>query len=320
MLSPGGLAEMIPRNIPLSHLIDFLVVTRCGSINKAAELLHVTQPALTRSIKRLEDQLGVPLLVRTPTGIAPTDFGRTLVPYLQKIEGQLRQGLSDIDALRGMSSGRIAFGTTTTFGQQIIPAALGRFLQHWPRLSVEVMDGVKATHLEHLRSGRLDFVLAPISVVEQEPDLLQEELFTDSIGIMARAGNPICQKRDLTLHDLLPLSWVIPSQGTQLRPRLENVFRNEGLELPPFVVEMGAPTLVKRLILTTDRIGSMNRIHVKPELLRGELIELEGSWRFIHCPFGVFTRKGVSLAPAVKELILNIKSAIREFDLHADPA
>jgi DNA-binding transcriptional LysR family regulator len=311
---------MIPRNIPLSHLIDFLVVTRCGSINKASELLHVTQPALTRSIKRLEDQLGVPLLVRTPTGIAPTDFGRTLIPYLQKIESQLRQGLSVIDSLRGVSSGHIAFGTTTTFGQHIIPAALGRFLQHWPRLSVEVMDGVKDTHLEHLRNGRLDFVLAPISVAEQEPDLLQEELFTDSIGIMARAGNPLCQRRDLTLHDLLAHCWVIPSQGTQLRPRLENVFRSQGLELPPFVVEMGAPNLIKRLIQTTDRIGPINRMHVRPELRRGDMVELEGAWRFIQCPFGIFTRKGVSLAPAVKELILNIKSAIREFDLHAEPA
>jgi LysR family transcriptional regulator of gallate degradation len=195
---------------------------------------------------------------------------------------------------------------------------LSRFVRHWPRLSVEVAEGGTDAHFELLRSGRYDFVLGPVSNEEREPDFFQEELFTDQVGIFIRPGNPLCQRQNLSLHDLIQCDWILPPVGAQLRPRLENLFRNEGLELPPFAIETGTLHIVKRLLVTTDMVGAIARMIIKPELRRGELVELKGSWNFIHRPFGVYWRKGYPLSAAARELILNIKAAIRELDLRPE--
>ncbi len=302
---------MISRKVPLTHLLNFLSVIRCGSINKASDELHISQPALTRSIKLMEERLGVPLLDRTSSGVLPNDFGKALLPHLQKVEASLQEGLYEIESLRGTDTGKVCFGASPVLVERIVPMALESFVARWPNVTVEFVEAIKVPLLEQLADRYFDFVIANMSFEEDEPGLLQEELFTDRLVIVARPDHPIAKHAAITLHDLVHCKWVLPTEVSLLRPRLKNVFRVEGLDLPGFAVETASLHVTKYLVLHTDRIAAFPTVMVEGELRRGSLVELEGRWGFVTRSFGIFLRKGVSLSPAAKGLIGQLKRAVR---------
>lgn len=309
---------MIARKMPVTHLLNFLSATRCGSINKASDELHISQPALTRSIKQVEERLGVSLLVRTSSGIVPNDFGKVLLPHLERVEFALQQALYELDALRGTDTRRISFGASPTLVERIIPLALERFTARRPNVTVEFVEGIKQPLLRQLRDGCFDFVIMNMSNEEDEPEFLQEELFTDRLTIVANRRHPIARQPTVSLHDLVQCKWVLPTQVSILRPRLDSVFRKEGLDLPGFAIETASLHVAKQLVLRTDRIAAFPSVMVTGEVRKGSLVALEGYWSFIPRAFAIFFRKGVPLSPIAKELIEHLNKAVRDLGLRPE--
>lgn len=310
---------MISRKIPVTHLLDFLAVVRCGSINRAAEELHISQPALTRSIRHLEERLVVPLLERTTSGVTPTDFGKAILPHLQAVESQLQEALFEIDSLRGTTTGKVRFGGTPLLIEKIVPPALEKFSREWPNLSIEFVEGLQDPLMEGLKKNYLDFILSPALPEDDEPDLLQEALLTDAVIIVAHPENPIARRRNLTLRDLVQCKWVLPVRPSALRPKLEHFFRTEGLDLPAFAIETSILRVTKQLVMKTDRIAALPSMMVEAEVRRKELVALKGEWSFIHRPFSIFFRNGTSLSPVARALIRTIKETARDSGLWPKP-
>ncbi|MER2622792.1 MULTISPECIES: LysR family transcriptional regulator [Pseudomonadota] len=308
------------RSIPVAQLLELLAVVRCGSINRAAQELNTTQPTLTRSIKRLEDRLRVPLLQRTAHGVTPSEYTKAMLPFLQSIESDFRKALAEIEAATGAGAGKICIGSTAMVANKIVPQVLARFVPRWPHLTIEFVEDRKPALLEGLRSGKYDFVMALMSPEEQARDILQQELFTDTLVVIARPGHPLTKLSSLSVRDIVQCKWILPTEGLDLRSRLENFFRNEGHDVPAFPVETTLFTAIVALVKSTDRISAIPSVVVRDELLSGELVALRGPWNFIHRSFSAYFRRGHTLSPSARELFRETRRYITELGVNVQKA
>lgn len=286
----------------LRGLLEVLEVSRQGSITRAAAALDVSQPALTRSLLRLERDLRVPLFERRPRGMVPTAFGEVLISHAQSIEAELKRSRGEIDALRGRKSGEVRIGATPLANSHLIPLSLDAVLRKVPRLHVKISEGIAVALLDDLLKGNLDLAIAPVPPDFVEGELVCESLLTEHLGVYARRNHPLSRRRKLGLADLVEWPWVLQRYDSDFFRRLRAAFESEGLELPDNTVESGSLMAFKTFIVRTDRIGVLPSQIVEVETGAGLMVRLAGSWKFRDREFGMFYRKRASRSAAVAQV------------------
>src|SRR5882757_9875731 len=146
----------------LHQLAALVSASESGSLRQAAGKLRVSQPALSRSVRELENELGVKLLERTPLGVEPTAYGKALILRSKIVDSELRQARDVIAHLRAATHGDLRIGATPIAAFSLLPVVLARFKQSRPQLRVTVIDGMGAGLLSQLRQGEFDFVFGRI--------------------------------------------------------------------------------------------------------------------------------------------------------------
>jgi DNA-binding transcriptional LysR family regulator len=183
----------------LSQVRDFVAVMECGGIRAAARKLGVSQPAITRSVRRLEAKLHTRLLQRTPTGVVPTQSGRAFLARARAAQAELRKAEEEADQL-GQSVGSVAFGVGPTAGI-IVPEANTRFRQLFPKTRVRIAEGLPLMLLPLVRDETLDFAICRRAVVKPDSALAFRPLFRNDFVVVARRGHPLEKARSLTASD-----------------------------------------------------------------------------------------------------------------------
>ena len=130
--------DRIGRRIKLSDLHIFLAVAQSGSMAKAAKVLAVSHPVVSRSISDLEHTLGVDLFERNPRGITLTDYGRAILHRSHTAFDELRQGVQDIEFLSDPTAGVVRIGTTSPLAASFVSAVIDRLSRRYPRVVFEV--------------------------------------------------------------------------------------------------------------------------------------------------------------------------------------
>ena len=299
---------MAPADFNVRGLLDVLTVSRQGSITRAAQVLNVSQPALTRSLLRLESDLGVTLFERLPRGVIPTPFGDVLIAHAKSIEAELKRSLSEIEALRGRKSGEVRIGATPLANSHVIPMALDAALGKSTKLHVTIREGIASGLLDNLRNGNLDLAIAPVPPDFVEGDLACEPLLAENLGVYARRKHPLTFKRKLKLADLARWPWVLQRYDSEFFRRLRSAFEAQGMELPENAVESGSLMAFKTFLTRTDRIGVLPGQIVELETGAGLLVRLNGNWDFHNRVFGMFYRKRGAMSAAVTDVMRHIRN------------
>ena len=172
----------------LNHLRSFVAVAQFGHLTRASEALHLSQPALSSHIKTLEEQFGVMLFERTPSGMTLTPAGRRLLTEAEQIIGAVRHLADSAQDLRGQPTGNLKLGTVLDPAVLRVGELISRMLDRYPHIEVELFQVMSSDALARIRNGTLDasfyFGAAP------ESDL---------------AGVPL---RDLVYRVMLPAAWA----------------------------------------------------------------------------------------------------------------
>lgn len=204
----------------------FLCVAEARSFSKAAELLFVAQPALSRQVRKLEDELEVKLFTRTPTGVELTDAGLLLFQRAQMLLRQLSQAADDVRAKGSAISGAITVGVPPVTGELLIPSVMQRCLHEYPNIQLKVVEGISTYVFERLVNQELSLALlnSPIqhSSLTIEPVLI-EPMYLIGPGVQ-RNGLPPASE-DLRLEEL-PL--ILPGPTHRLRLLLERALAEKG--------------------------------------------------------------------------------------------
>lgn len=190
----------------------FHTVARRLSFTRAAEELFITQPAVTKHIRALEQQLEVKLFERQGNSVVLTEGGKVLLQYARKME-QLYNGLEqDIHALSGSVKGRLSIGASTTIAQYILPAMLAAFAQKHPEVSLQIMTGNTEQIEQAMRSGDID--LGFIEGYTHNRQIKYVPFRKDEIVLVAKAGHVLSAAKIVRPVDLQHQSFVMREQGS----------------------------------------------------------------------------------------------------------
>lgn len=228
-----------------------------GTVLKGSQALNIAQPAATKSIKELEDALGVQLFERSSRGVTPTDFGRVMIKHAKLILAQLRHASEELQSLEEGLSGRVHVGTLLAASTSLLPRALARLRERRPGIAVTVAEGTIDRLMPGLRTGDIDVVLGRLPEYREREGLRQEVLYLDTVSIMVREGHPLTTRGSLTLADLVDQAWVMPPTQTSLRRQIDQAFRHEDLEPPLDVIESVSILTNHALLKNTDMLAAM---------------------------------------------------------------
>ncbi|AJE20678.1 pca operon transcription factor PcaQ [Azotobacter chroococcum] len=264
---------LVDNRIKFRHLVSFLEVARQRSFAKAADALAVSQPAMSKTLKELEEILDARLFERGKSGVSLTPAGITFLRYAGPCVQALRDG---VNTLRGDSQagGVVRVGVLSTVESQVVPEVVLRLHRKHRALVVGVATGLSAYLLAQLRVGELDLVVGRMTDSPEIRGLTFEHLYSESMALVVRPGHPLLEAdlSDLALLGDYPL--ILPLAGTTIRQYAESFFVQCGIPLPAQRLETLSPVLSRRYVLSSDGLWLAPLDAVRLDLQNGELVEL----------------------------------------------
>jgi len=238
----------------LRDLAYLRAVAARGHLGRAAEQLHLTQPALTKCIARLERDLNVRLLDRSAKGVRLTACGEHLLQHAERLHAadlDIRRELIELDTGQ---AGHLRLGTGTVAAQSFLPAACISLLGRFPGISLEIVSGNSESLFPALRERRVDIVLASVGALPMD-GLRHFHLMDDHVAVISRREHPLQRLRRPTASALRDAQWVLPAAGTLPADWLAHRFRSLQLDPPRCAVRTGTfPTLL-RIVAESDLLA-----------------------------------------------------------------
>ena len=288
----------------LSELQVFLTVAREGSFSRAAERLYRTQPAVSLTIRKLEDGLGQPLFVRGARPVRMTDAGTLLRDYAERLinlRDEVKKGLSE---LTGLNRGELSLGVNESSIHALLPA-LGQFRKLHPGIQIRVHRMFSRDIPHEVLNYRLD--LGAVSFVPREEQLQAMEILKDELTLVVPPKHPLAKRKEVDVTDLENESFVAHSVESPFRRRVIELFgRNRAtLNMP---IEMPTIESIKRFVQMGMGVAIVPRMCVAWEIDHGWMKEVKV--RQLNLPRHVYlvSRRGARLPHAAAELVRLLKS------------
>jgi len=243
------------QRLRLRNVKMLLSLAQTHNISHSAVMLNTTQPGLSKWLKDLEDDIGLPLFERHARGLVPTPYGEVLIDHASRIDAQLDRARGDMAALREGKSGRVVIGASGVAASDTVPLAILRILDAMPQARVSLVEGTTDRLLEQLAQGHLDIVLGRADSGLDDPTLEMEELFFDPILFIVRPGHPLLAGKALDWADLQAYRWILWPKDTPVRNALDRAISEAGQAIPGDAVETNSVTANLTLLNSSDMIG-----------------------------------------------------------------
>jgi len=284
----------------LNHIRDFVAVAEAGSMRAAARSLALSQPALTKSIRQLEMELGGVLLARGVRGVRPTELGHAFLARARAITIELNRAREEIHQLRGARSGRLAVGCAPGPALGLVPAALPRLRRRWGEATIYVIDISATEVIAALREGKLDVALSVRVGPLAEPniDCVVEPLYCNASHIIARRGHPLAAARSIA--ELAGAEWVRMG-GSDKTSLLPEAFRGAGLEAPRYRIECSSFFAVAEIVAQSDLLAVVPWQLARRETRAGRVAQLPLRDALPAREICLFRRPDVPLTPIAAE-------------------
>lgn len=239
------------------QLSAFLAVVQNGSLGRATTAVHLTQPALSRNIRRLELQLGVELFERHSTGMDLTAYGQALLPYAKLLSAEGVNAVEEINALRGLGKGLVRVGAIGSAANMLLPGAVQRLLTRWPGLHVQITEAIDDRLAVALSHNDIDIAIAGAIPETETIVRTGEHEFQDVYRVIAGANHPLHDQSGLSVRHLLDHAWVLAPQEATPRHQFVQIMRGQGMEPPTAAVETRSVGTMMKLICGNRFLGWM---------------------------------------------------------------
>ncbi|MFF6794170.1 LysR substrate-binding domain-containing protein [Streptomyces filamentosus] len=333
--------DLLDGRLKFRHLTLLIAVYECGSVVRAAESLHLTQPAATRTLRELEAVAELPLFVRVPRGMRPTVYGEALVGHARAVVAEVRRAEEHLTGLRQGREGTVTVGTLLAGANVLLPRAVARLKRERPRLTVVVREGTPDVLHPALLGGELDVIVGRMGTAPGEGEgekVRQRTLYREPIRLAVRAGHPLLtgggrggnaqtdgegaggsgpdriaptdgegfgasDRGGISLTDALAHPWILPVEQTALRQELGALFVERGLSLPADRVECTSILTMRALLLQTDMVALLPELVLRDdEQLAALPVELPSVGRTV----GVTEAAHRTRTPALEALLRHL--------------
>ena len=252
----------------------FHAVARLLSFTKAAEVLHMTQPAVTFQIRQLEDQFDTRLFDRTHNRVSLTEAGRIVFEYAEKIFEQYSEMENAIREMTDDISGSLTIGASTTISEYMLPSLLGEFNAKNPdvrlRLRVSNTEGI----VSMVENNVID--LGVVEGLVNNKNLLVEVCRQDELVLIVPPNHPLAGKDSVTLKDIMEFPFICREEGSGTREVILDYMYSQGMEKHGMntCLELGSPEAVKGAVEAGMGVSIVSSASISKELKLGTLISL----------------------------------------------
>ena len=301
-------AELLSRQVRLRHMIVAATIANRGSIREASAVLHLTQPAMSRSLAELERILGVRLFDRGPKGMTATAVGAPLITHMQLVTSEVGSLLRHAEEIVSGGSGEVRVGTLLAGTADILPSAAFEVTRRYPDLRVAISEGTPDRLHESLMSGQVDLVVGRVTPLASMPGVDVEPLYDDEVHVVCTPDHARSGHRG-SLAELVDDAWILPPRDTSLRQQIEAAFIRGCGRNPGSVIECVAPVPLRALVLRGEHLAVVPAGIFVDDFERNALVSLQVSIDGTSVPVGIITRSGAGLPSSAHALIGALRDA-----------
>ena len=302
--------RFLDQKLKLHQLRAVEAIAAQSSLLKAATVLAVSQPALTKTIRELETIVGVPLFERHARGMRPTPAGETLLRSARRVLADLRRLDEDLDHLDDPAGGAVALGALPVAAAGILPGVLTRLKARHPTMSVRLQQGRTEDLIPALVAGEIDLIVGRLYDLPAD-GLPREPLWAEPIVFLARAGHPIFVEPRIAREDLRRYDLVLPTVGQRVGQEIDRLLA--ALDLPAdAALRSSSYNLIREMLHETDMISVMPRLMMVGDLLRGTLRVADPPVAAAPRPAGVIRAADRRLGPAAEAFLVELRAYVGE--------
>jgi len=285
------------------------VIIEQGSFRKAAERLGVSQPALSKSIERLEAALDVRILDRTSRGVSPTGVGDMLYSHARLIRDDIERAQYTVSqsVAPKQDARSITLGTLPTLAGAIVPRAVSRWRTEDSRTTLRVVEKVQIELLLGLLRGEVDFIVGRTEYYDLMDGFRQRVLFRDRMYVFARAEHPLLTLPQPDWADATCYPWVCTMVGHQ-RNLLHDILGTRNLPMPEQVTECTSMDFTISLVSESDHLGMLPLYIGNPARTGGALVALPLHDPKLNRDIALITRSSRPMTPAGASLVSHIEA------------
>jgi DNA-binding transcriptional LysR family regulator len=284
----------------LHHLSIFRTVCEEGGISRGAERLMISQPAVSKQLRQLEQSLGVQLMDRLPGGVRLTQAGELLLDHARRlfaVENEAEQALAQ---LRGLHRGRLAVGASMTVGVYLLPELLAKFRCTHPSIELQCEIG-NTEHIQQLLLRNVVDVGLTEGLVES-PDLEAEVFQTDELFPITKPDHPLQRKKNVTLDMFLREPLIVREIGSGTRAVIERALAQRGVEMRP-AFTLANTEAIKRTVTAGIGVAIVSSLAIQTELATGQLAVLNVKNLLVRRPLHRLEVRGKTRSPATSAFL-----------------
>src|SRR5579875_1352856 len=274
--------------IDLDRLRIFHAVAESGSFTRAAQLVHLTQPGISKHIKSMEEYFGVPLFDRQGRKVALTQAGEVLYASTQEVMALVASAEQRIQDLRGLRGGTLRLGGSFPVGLHVLPQVLAAYRKRYPQVKVELAIANSAGIEARVLDDKLDLGLVSHEV--QHPKLVAREFMRDELVVIVPPGHKWSGKRRVKVQELAGESMILSGKGAGARAVVEERLQAKGIVLEN-VLDFANAEGVKHAVQAGLGISVQPRVTVQQEIDAGLLRGLRLADMDADIPYMYIARK-----------------------------
>lgn len=282
------------------QLRAFIAIADTGSLGRAARVVNLTQPSLSRLVQGIEERLGHRLFDRGCKGMALTDGGRLLLPHARHLVAEMQNTRDELAALRGLRRGTVRIGAVAAVLRTLVASAIGGVLVETPDLAFELVEGVDGELLDALLTRRIDLAVSSQPLDHDEVVPIGECTYRDSFAVFCAASHTLPPRP--TLAQAMTRGWVMPGHAFTPRGTFEEIVRRHSLT-PRVVVECGSVEAMIAVSASSELLCWLPEPLLAPHLASGAMRKLDIAELALQRRFILHRRKSGLLPDAASQFV-----------------
>lgn len=295
------------QKLRLHHWHTLVAIAEQGNLTQVAKMMNISQPALSKWLLALEEDVGFPLFERHRKGMRPTDGGRLLLEHARRVINDLERSRNELERFRrGGMVGSLKIGCSPVATDCVAQAILS-LLEEMPGLHLNIAEMVMTPLLEDLLTGNLDVVVGRVGGKALSLPLNYRVLYTEPVCFVARNDHPLARQPRITWDALAPWRWIVWPASTPIRISIDSALVDNGVMMPENTIESASMNVTLNMLQSSDMVSILSWRLAQRYARQGQLailalprIEQKGS-------VGVFWRKNHLASAALQRFIFHLQ-------------
>jgi len=272
--SAASHAGKICRHLTDTQVRCHIAIANAGSAAEAAQSLGISQPAVHRAARQIEQNVGMSLYRRRVHSVSATPAGIEFARCLSLALYEIAQASEDLAYARGQLTGKVAIGVLPLLPPRLVARAIQRLRERYPAARVTVDEGSHARLLRELRTGAIDIIIGGLREPRLMGSVQETELFADPYVVAVRKGHRLAGQKSVAAHDLADYDWVVPQRNVPRRAVIDSIFARLQVK-PPLVVETSSLAMMIAMLVESDCITLLSRALIREASPGSEMVALE---------------------------------------------